>query len=106
MTAQSWSCFSRAQGLRCCLRRGPTPARRGTCTSAEQHGYTASCRRCQRMRDGASGGGVAHIKECRERLERAMRASGINVEFGSCDSKVDYSLKHRSFFYFLAITNV
>jgi hypothetical protein len=42
----------------------------------ELHGYTASCRRCQRMRDGASGGGVAHIKECRERLERAMRASG------------------------------
>ena len=42
----------------------------------ERHGYTASCRRCRLMREGGRGAGIAHHEGCRERLERATRASG------------------------------
>ena len=42
----------------------------------ERHGFTAGCRRCILMREGRSARGVHHRKECRERVEKAMKEAG------------------------------
>ena len=42
----------------------------------ETWGYTAGCRRCTMVREGARAQGVAHRKECRVRLEGLLREAG------------------------------
>ena len=38
----------------------------------DTYGYTANCRRCRLMREGATGRGINHRPECRARIEKAM----------------------------------
>ena len=52
------------------------------------------------MREGASGAGVAHLEECRERLERAMRATG-DVRITEAEARVA-ALVCSSFFVLVA----
>ena len=42
----------------------------------EKWGYTAGCRRCQKMRDNASAHGINHTTACRKRIEQALLNAG------------------------------
>lgn len=61
----------------------------------ERYGYTANCRRCMLRREGGKGQGVAHRKECRERIEAAMREAG-DVRFGEAEERITEELHRRS----------
>eukprot|EP00969_Alexandrium_andersonii_P282287 12480552-Alexandrium_andersonii.AAC.1 len=41
-----------------------------------EHGYTAGCLKCTRVRERRPAAGARHSEECRTRFETLLRASG------------------------------
>ena len=60
----------------------------------EEHGYTAGCPRCSRVRANRTTAGSRHSEECRARFEAVLRAAGdANIE--RADARINEHLAEQ-----------
>eukprot|EP00969_Alexandrium_andersonii_P338687 14969363-Alexandrium_andersonii.AAC.1 len=54
----------------------------------EEHGYTAGCLKCSRVRERRPAAGARHSEECRARFESRLRAVG-DASMARADERVN-----------------
>eukprot|EP00969_Alexandrium_andersonii_P098988 4367366-Alexandrium_andersonii.AAC.1 len=60
----------------------------------EEHGYTAGCLKCTRVRERRPAAGARHSEECRARFEALLRSLG-DASMARADERVNEYLAQR-----------
>eukprot|EP00969_Alexandrium_andersonii_P014737 644230-Alexandrium_andersonii.AAC.1 len=57
----------------------------------EEHGYTAGCLKCSRVRERRPAAGTRHSEECRSQFKSVLRAAG-DASVARADERVNERL--------------
>eukprot|EP00969_Alexandrium_andersonii_P142695 6308606-Alexandrium_andersonii.AAC.1 len=60
----------------------------------EEHGYSAGCLKCTRIRTQRPAAGTRHSEACRMRFESILRAAG-NASMARADARINEHLAER-----------
>eukprot|EP00969_Alexandrium_andersonii_P076307 3364377-Alexandrium_andersonii.AAC.1 len=60
----------------------------------EEHGYTAGCLKCTRVRERRPAAGTRHSEECRARFETLLRSIG-DASMARADERIREHLAQR-----------